>query len=826
LSADWDEKVLHDMVALAKKNVTIRQNSIRNTGVAGASEDNPYAPPAAPAAPAQGGGDWFGSNAPAAANFSSANEKDAQGNAVVSGVSKAWDWANTPFLPQIAAAAHEIANYMSRPQLAESEANDTVPGLGTASAMIRGGAAGAVEGAGNVLSSFTSPIGIALTLAGLKGEGVIAENIPAMKSLLDLPAVQALQRAVQGASGAGFAAHGAHKAVTAPTLAEKAQGVVEMAAGGLGVAGAAGGGAARQRPAAVAPTADEAAVAWGQQQGIPVDAGTATGNTAIKGIQYMSDRTLAGSMVAKGAAKETTAALGSKGEQLADQARGAAVAPEQAGQGIRDALNSKMQAHTDLADASYEKLRQFEADPRNRIAIATKPEAVDALPSHVKGQLRRIVHELDAKGYEAGKLVVDDLDHGDTHYVHRSGGAAVFDDITAGLGYNPTRAAIQEELEAYLGGGKETAIVKAALGVAKERAAQRPGSRSTISTPELPPSEMNTPTRLEAKRVTSEDMGLPVDTRAAKAALRPVYEQMRRQMPVTQQEANPGLKALGNILDGPDMAPLSQVDRDLSAIKAIARKQGGLAKMGAGKLDQAVQQAAANGGPEVLRALYQGRQATIAKVGTEELIGALPGGKLEEPVAVFKRATQPQDGGIEFLRAVKEHTPQAIPQIARAKLDELLSMKPDKMHAEWLKQGAETRKILFPQPGQSMALDHFFLLQKRLQENMNPSGSGVAAMHVAEGATLYANPVAFVASQVGSAGLSSILHSRRGVNALTRLLSTSVKATAAKSASPALLRSAAQTAGWAEVVAAARAVGVPLQVPATADSTTTGATER
>lgn len=44
LSGDWSEKVLHDMVTLARGNVKIRSNSIRNTGVAGASADNPYAP--------------------------------------------------------------------------------------------------------------------------------------------------------------------------------------------------------------------------------------------------------------------------------------------------------------------------------------------------------------------------------------------------------------------------------------------------------------------------------------------------------------------------------------------------------------------------------------------------------------------------------------------------------------------------------------------------------------------------------------------------------------------------------------------------------------
>lgn len=46
LSGDWSEKVLHDMVTLAKGNVAIRRNSIANTGVAGASADNPYVPPA------------------------------------------------------------------------------------------------------------------------------------------------------------------------------------------------------------------------------------------------------------------------------------------------------------------------------------------------------------------------------------------------------------------------------------------------------------------------------------------------------------------------------------------------------------------------------------------------------------------------------------------------------------------------------------------------------------------------------------------------------------------------------------------------------------
>lgn len=57
LKGEWDEKVLHDMVTLAHKNVTIRSHSMKNTGVAGASATNPYGaqPPAAAAPPAPAG---------------------------------------------------------------------------------------------------------------------------------------------------------------------------------------------------------------------------------------------------------------------------------------------------------------------------------------------------------------------------------------------------------------------------------------------------------------------------------------------------------------------------------------------------------------------------------------------------------------------------------------------------------------------------------------------------------------------------------------------------------------------------------------------------
>jgi hypothetical protein len=45
LSAAWSEKVLTDMTQLARTNLRIRQNAIRNVGVISASPQNPYVPP-------------------------------------------------------------------------------------------------------------------------------------------------------------------------------------------------------------------------------------------------------------------------------------------------------------------------------------------------------------------------------------------------------------------------------------------------------------------------------------------------------------------------------------------------------------------------------------------------------------------------------------------------------------------------------------------------------------------------------------------------------------------------------------------------------------
>ena len=247
----------------------------------------------------------------AAPDFRTTNEKDAGGAATVGdAVGAAWNWANRPLIPQIADAAHAIAEHIDAPTLTRSK---TV-------AQILGFVAGATGAAGDVAASFTSPLGLALTLAGVGPEGSLARRLPALKGVLELPAVQRLQRAMQVSGGAGFTAQGAHQVVTAPTVGGQLAGVAQMAAGGAGVLGGLG----PRTPAPVgrpALTPEVAASnAFGRAEGIPLDAAVATDNAAVAGLQKIAGHTVAGSIPAGRFKTAQDAALTRVGRQLAADA--------------------------------------------------------------------------------------------------------------------------------------------------------------------------------------------------------------------------------------------------------------------------------------------------------------------------------------------------------------------------------------------------------------------------------------------------------------------------------------------------------------------------
>jgi hypothetical protein len=564
--------------------------------------------------------------------------------------------------------------------------------------------------------------------------------------------------------------------------------------------------------------AEASALQFVQGKGVPVDAGAATGNKAIQGTQLLTDRSLLGSLRATGRAQQTAQGLEQLGGELAQRTGGTATTPEQGGATIGDVLAAKEKLHKGQADTFYSRFRAQEQLPTNQADVPTASAPVDSLDPSLVGQVRRIVHELDAAPYTDRRLEAGAVGSSLQHVEGTGGGGAkVFHDITQLSGTNITRGALQEQLERYLAGGNETDSVKAAIEVAKERARGRADGVS-LSKPELPPSAMDVPTKLEAGRQRFETMGLPTNLEKAKAAFRPVVAQLERQLPATQAAANPALKAMRNIIDGPDWMPASQAEADLSTLKRMAREQGGLAKRAVAELEKAVQEAVANGTPEAKAALDAGRQATRAKYAVADVLEKVTG-KSEEPVAAFRKLTANGDANINLLRAVRGQAPQAIKEVARAAIQDILTPPAAEsiadrgagIKARWERMGPQTKQILFPN-GLASDLDKFFIAAKRLGLNPNPSGTGTInalrgsfyRITTAAGASYgFGSPLPLLGAlglEVGAAAMSELLHSPKAVKLLTNGLAL------AAGKAPA----AVQAAAAARIVATAREMGLPV----------------
>lgn len=553
---------------------------------------------------------------------------------------------------------------------------------------------------------------------------------------------------------------------------------------------------------------EAAAVDFGQQQGIPVDAATATGNRAVKAVQHLADRSLAGSVIAERASGRTNQALTQTGESLASQVHPEAVTAEQAGEATSGALGTLIRTLHGQANDAYGRLREIEANTSSDVAKpieitpANKARMMSTLSGKVATQaelqeMRNIAEELKAVPYQAGKLVDNPTD---SHYVPRSANAPVYQDIlqNAPGTSKMTGRQMQKSIDAAVETGTFNNAARGALAVAQQRLK---GSSQVSGAMLVKPGEAT----------VTQAMALPVDLRGVQTAVRPLYDQLKRESELVPLHGGKAqtLVALDRLINAPQHAPLSVADSALSDLKAMARSDSpdirsaaqGKAAFAVRQLDQAVRDAATTAGPEAASALEEGRSATAAKYATAAVRDTLN----EEPVRAMRQLTAPKDSAIGQLRQVAELAPAEMPKIGRAVLDDLLGKATEaggfdhaaKLYADWQKLGPQTKQILF---GETTAdLEKFFLLAKKMSEVPNPSGTAHTLAAGAQVASL-ANPYTFlpaVATQVGAAGLSALLHSPKGVKLLTRGASLSLGRAPA----------AVQAAAVADVVNAAREQG-------------------
>lgn len=367
---------------------------------------------------------------------------------------------------------------------------------------------------------------------------------------------------------------------------------------------------------------------------------------------------------------------------------------------------------------------------------------------------------------------------------------------------------------------------------ALETKIQRHHAEATAAYDKLRDFEQNaTPDMVRAKNTGAgaddfNDMQLAVDLRSSKPQFQPILNQLLKKKELTGQlqgAEGRAAVALDSLVNGPDFAPLSVVDSALSDIKGMARGADmpelrtsgqGIAAEVVKRLDAQVRARASRAGSDVLKALDDGRAATKAKYATADARDLLVPAS-GEPRRVFNSLTANEDAGITKLRELQKVAPQELPTVARALLDDLFTKPMEEggfsrglsTFNDWQRLGSQTKKLLFPKPGQTQSLDSFFLLAKKLSESPNPSGTALTANSMGQTVLAFTNPSVGVPVVIGSGALSKILHSPKAVDFLTRGLRLSVDTKPGTTAVAA-----------SQFVRAAKEAGVVIQMPKAAET--------
>lgn len=321
----------------------------------------------------------------------------------------------------------------------------------------------------------------------------------------------------------------------------------------------------------------------------------------------------------------------------------------------------------------------------------------------------------------------------------------------------------------------------------------------TVRTPVLDATGSPTGEFQEAPPVKKQ-VNMPVDVRDIKDQLQSVFQEMQW-MPAADRASSAGYQAVKNILEGDDFIPAWQAEKGLSGLKTMARTDNvsGVrnASQGIGaqiipQLQEGINGAVAFTGDDALRGLQQGRAMHATKMEVADLADQLR----TEPVQAFNQLTYGRDAGIDFLRKIADQTPDSMPKIGRAYVDQLFDQatreggfgRAQTILKQWQQLGPETKALLYPNPALRAGLDNFFKGAQMVGENPNPSGTAVVTQ------ATQLNPLRWMAGYVGS----KLLFSPRGVALLTKSLRAG-----APSALMAQIRDLAGTPGGAPAVASA-----------------------
>lgn len=236
----------------------------------------------------------------------------------------------------------------------------------------------------------------------------------------------------------------------------------------------------------------------------------------------------------------------------------------------------------------------------------------------------------------------------------------------------------------------------------------------------------------------------PVDLKPLQASLRPIYEDLRRSMPIARQDASPAFATLKDIMSrrmATDSIEASErymnamdFDRALGAVKSLTRdgQSPYLSSISQGVAKQIVKQGeyelrhALGDSGEALSKLQDARKLVRQYYDTADLLGDLH----SEPAALYQNLISGGDRVYDTLTKLQTLAPAEMKVAGRTFLEGMVDKATAEggfgraagVIADWRRMGPKTKAALFG-PQLATDLDDFFLAAKRLTTSANPSGT-------------------------------------------------------------------------------------------------------
>ena len=506
---------------------------------------------------------------------------------------------------------------------------------------------------------------------------------------------------------------------------------------------------------------------WAHDQGLDLDLWTATGNPMLHVVQQVADESLLGSRVAQPARERSAASFTRKADEMTGRISPTPTSLRESGEGTIGRVLKKEHEAQGMADVEYQTARDAAEQHRETVDLSAREldnlygrrnrrmiEELGGMPTKEElSELRRIREELENGGFEQGGWVEESRDPQTGQIIpgHRTPGSANVDVYRDILDNAPgtakmTNADMAASITTALETGEFGNAARGALEVARHRL-NAPGR---VGRPFLPPGagdyRLDIPEQVE--------MPLPMNMTATQRAFKPIYDEWVKRPGFVKEQAGPAFDAISQIVHGPEWRPALEVERLLGPLKNILREGGttavegtrglreGVAALAVKVLERDVQRIAGKA-PEVLSAVMRGRAATTGKGAIvdirEQLQGITKGGQEAQNLV----ARLSDKGAAGLLAKVQEVSPDSIPHIARAKLQELMEIagKTDDplggaaaAKRQWEAMSKETKQILFGR--EAAEWDHFWRLAERRGQMANPSRTMTSGVKLAEGIAL------------------------------------------------------------------------------------------